>query len=267
MKPIYKLAASAGVMLMAGPALAEGDWAGQIGIGAFSGPEFLGSSKTDSSAMPMFELVWRDRIFIGADGIGYTYNIDAFSVSAAIGYDGGREEKDSVFLRGLGDIDGGATFNLGFEYELGPVTPYLEVTKYTKGSEGLSATIGIEGMIPLRVLTGRMSMADMGRIDSPREAGPMLIAGLSADWGNDDYNQTYYGVTGAQALTSGLAQYNATSGFHAVNLELGIRAPISDRWSLGASVTYSELMGDAKDSPFVQDKSGTSVGVFAMYSF
>lgn len=267
MQSIYKLAASAGIILIAGPALAEGDWEGQIGIGAVSGPEFLGSSETETEAMPMFELVWRDRIFVGPGGIGYTYNVDAFSVSAAIGYDGGRDESDSIFLRGLGNIDGGATFNLGFEYELGPVTPYLEVTKYTKGSEGLSATVGIEGMVPLRVLTGRMSMADMGRMDSPHEAGPMLIAGLSADWGNDDFNQTYYGVSGAQAASSGLTQYNATSGFHALNLEIGIQAPITERWSLGASVTYSELLGDAKDSPFVQEKNGTSVGVFAMYSF
>ncbi|KPD10612.1 MipA/OmpV family protein [Phaeobacter sp. 11ANDIMAR09] len=271
MKPLFKLAAGAGVFLIAafpaGRALAEGDWEGRIGIGAVSGPEFLGSSETDTGAMPMFELNWRDRIFIGPGGIGYSYNADAFTVSASVGYDFGRDESDSVFLNGLGDIDGGATFNLAFEYELGPVTPYLEMTKYTKGSEGVSATVGLEGTIPLRVLTGRMSMADMGRFDSPREAGPMLIAGLSADWGNDDFNQTYYGVSSAQAGTSGLSQFTATSGFHAVNLELGIRAPLTDRWSLGASVTYSELMGDAKNSPFVQDKSGTSVGLFAMYSF
>ncbi len=271
MKPIIKCAFGAGISLMAtlpaAQVLAEGDWQGSIGIGAESGPEFLGSSETETSAMPMFELIWRDRIFIGPGGIGYAFNADAFTASASVGYDSGRDESDSVFLNGLGDIDGGATFNLEFEYELGPVTPYLEVTKYTKGSEGVSATVGVEGMIPLRVLTGRMSMADMGRLDSPGEAGPMLIAGLSADWGNDDFNQTYYGVSGAQSVSSGLGQYTATSGFHAVNLEVGVRVPVTDHWNLGASVTYSELMGDAKDSPFVQDTSGTSVGIFAMYNF
>ena len=271
MKPVLKQTIGAGVaacaLLSATQATAEGDWEGMIGIGAFSEPEFLGSSENDTNAFPMFELTWRDRIFIGGQGIGaYVFKTENFAMSAAIGYDEGRDAADSVFLTGLGNIDGGATFNLGFEYEVGPVTPYLEVSKLSKGSKGVTATVGAEAMVPLRALTGRGSF-DFGEDVSPRDMGPMLTMGISADWGNDDYNHTYYGVTAAQSATSGLGQYTATSGFHAVNFEIGVQVPLSERWSVGGMVTYSQLMGDAKDSTIVRDTSGTSVGVFAAYRF
>ncbi|WP_052261719.1 MipA/OmpV family protein [Leisingera sp. ANG-M1] len=272
MKPVQKQMIGAGLsaitILAATQVQAEGDWEGSIGAGVFWEPEYLGSSESTTSGFPMFELTWRDRLFIGPGGIGgYVFNSDDFKLSAAIGYDEGRKENDSTFLRGLGDIDGGITYNLGLEYEFGPVTPYLEVTKYGKGSEGLSATIGVEGMMPLRALTGRASFASLDEDSSPLEMGPVLTAGISADWGNDDFNGTYYGVTAAQSAASGLGQYTATSGFHAINLDIGIQVPVTERFSVGGMVTYSQLTGDAKDSTIVRDTSGTSVGLFGIYRF
>ena len=272
MKPVYKQMIGAGLsaasFLAATQVRAEGDWEGSIGVGVFWEPEYLGSSESSTSGFPMFELTWRDRLFIGPGGIGgYVFNTEDFSLSASIGYDGGRDEADSVFLRGLGNIDGGVTYNLGFEYEFGPVTPYLEVTKYSKGSEGLSATIGVEGMVPLRVLTGRASFASLEKDGSPLEMGPMLTAGISADWGDDDFNGAYYGVTAAQSAASGLGQYTATSGFHAINFDIGIQVPVTERFSVGGAVTHSVLTGDAKDSTIVRDTSGTSVGLFGVYRF
>lgn len=272
MKPVKKQMIGAGCLaasvLIAPQAKAEGDWEGSIGAGVFWEPEFLGSSETTTTGFPMFELTWRDRLFIGPGGIGgYVFNTDTFSLSASVGYDGGREEADSVFLRGLGNIDGGATYNLGFEYELGPVTPFLEVTKYSKGSKGVSATVGVEGMVPLRVLTGRASVSSLEDASSPLDMGPMLTAGISADWGNDAYNSSYYGVTAAQSATSGLGQYTANSGFHAINFEVGVQVPVTERFSIGGAVTYSQLTGDAKNSTIVRDTSGTSVGLFGMYRF
>ncbi|MQY44241.1 hypothetical protein GG681_16460 [Epibacterium sp. SM1969] len=272
MKPVYLQMIGAGVaamsMIAAPQVHAEGDWEGTVGLGAVWGPEYLGSSKNEAGAFPVLDLTWRDRLFIGDSGIGgYIFNTEDFTLSASIGYDGGREEDDSDFLRGLGDIKGGAVYNIGFEYDIGPVTPYLDVTKYSKGSEGLSATVGVETMVPLRVLTGRASISSLEHAESPLDFGPLLTAGISADWGNDDYNSAYYGVTAAQSASSGLSQYTATSGFHAVNLELGIQVPVTERFSVGGAVVYSQLTGDAKDSPIARETSGTSVGLFGMYSF
>ena len=272
MKPEQKQIIGAGLsaisILAATQAQAEGDWEGSIGAGVFWEPEYLGSSESTTSGFPMFELTWRDRLFIGPGGIGgYVFNTDDFKLSASVGYDEGRDEADSIFLRGLGDIDGGATYNLGFEYEFGPVTPYLELTKYSKGSEGMSATVGVEGMVPLRVLTGQASFASMSEDSSPLDIGPMLTAGISADWGNDDFNNTYYGVSAAQSASSGLGQYTATSGFHTVSVDFGIQVPVTERFSVGGMVTYSQLTGDAKDSTIVRDTSGTSVGIFGVYQF
>jgi outer membrane autotransporter protein len=122
-------------------------------------------------------------------------------------------------------------------------------------------------MVPLRVLTGRASCAAMGEEVAPRELGPVLTAGISADWGNDDFNSTYYGVTAAQSAASGLSQYTATSGFHTISVDLGVQVPVSDRWSLGGMVSYSKLTGDAKDSPIARQTDGTSVGLFGVYRF
>jgi outer membrane scaffolding protein for murein synthesis (MipA/OmpV family) len=55
---------------------------------------------------------------------------------------------------------------------------------------------------------------------------------------------TYFGAPG----------FEAESGFKDVHVEVGLKADLDAHWSTLASVRYSRLLGDAADSPIVEDE-------------
>jgi outer membrane protein len=61
---------------------------------------------------------------------------------------------------------------------------------------------------------------------------------------------SYFGIDAADAAASGLDEFNADEGFKDVNL-LSYR--FLERWSLAVIGTYARLLGDAEDSPVVDD--------------
>ncbi|MBI1493540.1 MipA/OmpV family protein [Halocynthiibacter styelae] len=240
-------------------------WDITIGAGGFVSPEYLGSDETETQAVPMLAIEWNDTFFFGPGGLEYKFlNRGDLSFSASLGYDGGRKESDSTYLTGLGDIDNGAVLGFGLEYEVGPIAPYLELNKYQSGTEGVTVQVGVQGMLPLAVLTGNARPGDMEENDRP---GVALLADLSATWANDDYNQGYFGVSAAQASASGLSQYSAGAGVNTVDLELGVIVPLGDHWSLNGLASYTKIIGDAADSPIVKDDDQFSVGAFVAYTF
>ena len=81
---------------------------------------------------------------------------------------------------------------------------------------------------------------------------------------------TFFSVTAAQSLTSGLAVYDATSAIKDISLAFGANYSVSDQWALVGNVGYSKLLSDAKSSPIVavQGSSDQFIGgLWAVYSF
>lgn len=183
-------------------------------------------------------------------------------MSFGAGLDGGRDEADSVYLAGLGDIDSGAEFTFGLEYEFGVMQAFASVSQLTSGSEGMTAEFGIGTQIPAAVLFG-----NGGADHSENRRGPMLSASLSATWADDSYTQSYFGVTTAQAGTSAYSAYDASAGIKSVDLNFGVMVPLSENWMAQGMVSYSRLMGDAADSPLVRDEKQYGVGLLVGYSF
>jgi outer membrane scaffolding protein for murein synthesis (MipA/OmpV family) len=83
-----------------------------------------------------------------------------------------------------------------------------------------------------------------------------LSIGASTTYADDDYMQTYFGVTAADAARSGLSQYSADSGIKDVGLDLGLNWIITQSWSAKGIASYTRLVGDAdNDSPVVDEGS------------
>ena len=82
-------------------------------------------------------------------------------------------------------------------------------------------------------------------------------ASLSAEHVGDSYARTYYGVTPAGALASGLAPYDLDGGWK------NVRGTLLGTWSLSGDLrrglaifavgSYSRMLGDFKRSPIVAD--------------
>jgi outer membrane protein len=89
-------------------------------------------------------------------------------------------------------------------------------------------------------------------------------------WASDDYMDAYFGVDGADSSRSGLKTYDADAGFKDVGFVVPVTYSPYEHWSFMGAVGYKRLVGDAEDSPVVDDAGEANqfvAGAFAIYKF
>lgn len=170
-------------------------------------------------------------------GIG-VLNVRNFSAGPALGYRFDREEDDGRLLRGLGDVDGGLLVGGFVRYDFKPA--YIRASYLTQvtGDENAGGVFRIQGGADYRL--------------DPR----LFVKTFAAvEFGDDDYMQTYFGVTAAQSARSGLRAFNAEAGAKSFHLGLTADYEVFPTWTLTAGVEYVRLLGDAADSPVVEEEN------------
>jgi outer membrane protein len=100
--------------------------------------------------------------------------------------------------------------------------------------DGWLASTGVQGWYPIPKL------AEVG-------------LALGTTYGSGDYMSTFFGVRARDSAQSGLAAFDADAGFRDVRLTLGVMVPVTEHWLVGAGVMFMRLVGDAADSPIVDD--------------
>ncbi|WP_299328864.1 MipA/OmpV family protein [Parasphingopyxis sp.] len=78
--------------------------------------------------------------------------------------------------------------------------------------------------------------------------------GVSANWADDDYHDTYFSIDAAGSAASGLPQFAASSGFQDIGVSANIAYDLSGNpfdggWGLFAIASYARMLGEAADSP------------------
>lgn len=227
------------------------NWSVTVGAGAGFGPAYEGSDKTEFSPVPVVDARYKDGLFfVGTQGIGTTpINTEDGSLSFAVGYGGGRDEKDDrKNLRGMGDIDSSALGIVSGEYNIGHVTLGASVQSGLGGDYGTTGDFSIGSGYPV---TEKF----------------MISGDVHTAWASGDHMENYFGVSQKQSTASGKKRFDAGSGFKSYGASLGANYQISDNWAAFADVSVDQLTGDAADSPIsVED---TQVGGFigVGYSF
>jgi outer membrane protein len=89
-----------------------------------------------------------------------------------------------------------------------------------------------------------------------------LSAGAGIDYGNSDYMDEYFGVSPANSARSGLAVYDAKGGIRDVQFPLMAIFSFSPNWHVAGGAVITQLVGDAADSPLVDDV-GSATQVYA----
>lgn len=270
---LYRKAVAAGLLAatgaFSGTASAGNDWAFEVGGGVGYGSKYEGSDEAEVMFLPVLGVSWKDTVYLTTeDGLGVVlFDDHDLTVNVSLNYEWGRDESDSSDLDGLGDVDGAATANLALEYEVGPVTPFVELTRHLGGTDSLEVSFGIETMIPLGVLTGRGTPSGVAETDDEDADGPALLAGISATWADDKYMKSYFGIDAGQSARSGLSRYSPKSGLKSVGAEIGIVYPVTENWAMQTMVEYARLIGDAADSPISKNNSVIVGGVAVSYKF
>jgi outer membrane protein len=98
----------------------------------------------------------------------------------------------------------------------------------------------------------------------------MVEFSLFTTYADGDYMNAYFSVDRGDSNRSGLDQYDADSGFKDVGFWLTGRCNFYGYWNVLAVGSYSRLIGDAADSPIVDDEGDPNqflLGLMLSYDF
>jgi outer membrane protein len=233
------------------------DWDVTVGLGAEYEPVSPGIDETEVSPIPYVDIEYKERFFLKTQrGLGAyvlrSMEDPGYGMGVAVSYDQGRDESDAPKqLEGLGDIDASPEAIVFFEGEAGPIELELELAQglTSDGHNGFRAEFSaeVDAMVTERLFLG---------------AGPFI------SYADEQYTESYYGITSKQAARSATYnQYDVSGGFESVGIEASGRYMVTRNWSVLGIAEYTQLMGDAKDSPIVDEEGFFSVGAAVAYSF
>ena len=234
----------------------SGDWTVKVGVGGEYRPDFEGANRSMLSPVPIFSIRRAGKAdqFRGPrDSAGISFiEMAGFRVGPAFKYVAARNAADFAELRGLGDVN--AAIELGGFVDYFPVDwlrGRVEVLKGFGGHHGVVANFSADLIVPVApqwTLSG----------------GPRFTLQSTAA------TAPYFGINPAQAMASGLPQFNARGGAHSAGAGAQLRYQYNPQWEVHTYVEYQRLLGDAAASPLVQQRGSPNqltVGLGASYSF
>jgi MipA family protein len=234
--------------------LGNTDW--QVGGFVFVAPKYEGAKDYEVRGAPFIApagLGETSRVqFRGPDDLRFrVLEFNGFEAGPLVGWRFDRDDNDAARLRGLGDVDGGFVAGGYAAYNLGPLKPFVSYHHQLSGDDtGGLIRFGAEARVPLT-------------------PGLSVLATAGASYADDDYMDAYFSVTPGQSAASvaGLAVYDAEASIKDVYFGLTTDVPLSDVWTLKLSGRYSRLVGDAADSPIVEDENQFFGGLGLSYRF
>jgi len=226
---------------------ADRKWALSIGVAAGVSPDYEGSNDYEFGFGPNISASWRDTIFYKGKSLGANLirkkNLKAGLIVAKAS---GRDEDDNDKLEGLGDVDSGIEVGGFVSYKTKPLRFKAEARQEVdSGHEGALVELSVGSDLPF--------------------VKPLVYVELGTTWASDDYMENFFAIDSQQSSNSGLQRYNADAGFKDVNISISVGYPITNRWRIGATAEYKRLLGDAADSPIVDDKNQFVAGLGLSY--
>lgn len=234
-----------GLSAFAGAAAAQGfgpsgdsQFSVDLGLGVIGEATYPGAD--DAKAQPW--IIFKNASFGGAPK-------DGLSFGGSFGMVGPRDQNDDAALTGMNKIDRAYEIGGKISYRQGPVNSYVTLRRGFGGHEGLTGEVGAKY---------RTDLSD--RVT--------LWSGLELGYGNDTYNNTYFGVSAGEATASRPA-YTAGGGFNKAAITFEARYDLTENMAILGEVEYGKLIGDAADSPLVQDKyqPALRLGIVRRFSF
>lgn len=211
----------------------------ELGAGANFQARYEGSDSYAFGPWPIFRLkglTFANGFSIGGgDGTG-------LSLKPSFRYIGAREAADYPELTGLNDVDAAFEIGLGASYATDQFRVFGDLRAGLGGHNGIVGEIGADAIV--------RPLPELG-----------IWAGPRLSFANADYMNTYFGVSAAESIASGLTGFDAGGGIKSVGAELGMRYDFNKRWALEGSASYAKLIGDAGDSPI------TALGDADQYGF
>lgn len=220
---------------------------GEVGGGIAIAPDYMGSNDYRISPLAIGTVSWEDRS-LTFDGTALSADLlssKALEFGPIVNWTFKRDPKniDSAAVKALGRIDD--AFEVGAQAAVAIGGPLGNGDRLRFSLAAMRDVSDVhDGW--LGDATIRWTIPVTGKLGASFEA--------AASYADAAYARTYFGVTDAAALASGLAAYRPDGGIKDVGATVGLRYAITDRWALVAEAGYRRLLGDFADSPIVQSE-------------
>jgi MipA family protein len=101
-------------------------------------------------------------------------------------------------------------------------------------------------------------------------SGMFVRAGVGLSFADANYMNSSFGITSRGSVATGLPVYTPGGGLEDMSASTSFNIPVSGRWSLFGTLSYSRLLTKATDSPFVRTRGSADQGLGGLslaYSF
>ncbi len=201
----------------------------RFGLGPSFGPGYFGDEDIDPGVGFKFGL---EGLRLGGVPLGGGENY-GLGFGGSLRFIGARNADDFDELEGLDDIDASLEIGGGLEFNAPDYQLFAKLRYGVIGHESWVAEFGGDLLYrPTDQITFR--------------AGPRVLMG------DDDYAQTYFGVTAAEAAASSLTEFDAGSGIISAGARAEATYAINNDWEVVGTISYNQLREDAADSPISQ---------------
>lgn len=234
------------------------EWTGFTALGAAMLPEFDGSE--DYQTIPIAAAqVNKGNYYIATRGLGVVANVidsEHINFGPVVRYRFGRDDDvDNARISRLRELDAAietgafiSAISRGNFHPGDNVEVSLQATQDVGGGHGgYLADIGASYFVPVR-----------------RDLRLGVNTGIQ--YQSDDYMQEYFTIDANNAARSGLRQYSAEGGFNSASLGGQAIYSFTPEWGLFGMVQYTRFIGDAADSPIIEDEGSANqlLGVLAV---
>jgi outer membrane scaffolding protein for murein synthesis (MipA/OmpV family) len=236
-----------------------------VGLGAGVGPDYTGSDDYGFGPFPSVEIGYEGFV-LRSSGLGVAADLipsEIVEFGPIIRQGEGRDKsvkdtKVKLLPKIDSEIEVGVFLGSGIPLEaLGMDTKSIVAAnvEYIHGLKG-----GHEGS----TFAGSLSLV------TPVSDQLSFVTSVSTTYIDNKYANAFYGISSDGSAASGLAAYTAKGGFSDVGVSLASSYQWTEAWSIGATVGYTRIIGDAAKSPIVKDRGSVdqySAGVGLTYTF
>ena len=198
----------------------------RFGLGPSLSPGYFGDEDLDPGVSPKFQL---EKLQFGSLALGGGENY-GLGFGGSFRFIGARSADDFDELAGLEDLDPSLEVGGGLEFNAPDYDVFAKLRYGVIGHESFVAELGSDLYFrPTDQLT--------------LKAGPRVLLG------DDDYAQTYFGVTATESAASSFAAFDARGGIMSAGAKAEATYAINDDWEVIGTLEYEQLREDAANSP------------------
>ena len=226
----------------------------EFGFGPGFAPDYEGSEDYEVVPLPYALAQWASGQYVHLLGNKLKGNLlegDMWSLGPMLEYISSRADVDNNRVDDMQNVDASVMLGVFGGVKIDRWTASIEMRQDVVDDNGFLLTLN-------------------GGYDLPINDQLKLGFGLSTTYADGDYMNTYFSVDRGDARRSGLKEEDAESGFKDVGLDISADYNFYENWSVLGLLKYTRLVGDAEDSPVVDDEGDENqffVGALVKYSF